>query len=228
MRKLVLALAILVLSFNFVYAGQDATVADLKAWMQFETRGNLDVVDSIWYVAINKGMEDLATTVDCTIDTHKQVLSVGTAIYDLPADALKLRRIRDMTTGRALDIIQAGQEGKAGTGTETEEPKVSWTTRGVKQMIWYPAPVAADSVIIYYCKSPTVVDSDTNTLSIAPPFHPALISACLKALYKRLERWDASNNYAVDMIHKINLTEAWLARPGPDVEIGKRVIGRTE
>lgn len=228
MKKLILALMILVLSFNFVHAGQGSTVADLLAWMQFETRGNLDVEDSIWYVAVNKGQEDMATTVDCTIDTHLQILASGTAIYDLPSDAIKLRRIRDVGTGRALDIIQEGQEGKAGTGTETEEPKVSWTTRGIKQMVWYPAPSVADTVIIYYCKSPTVVDSDTNTLSIAPPFHPALISACFKALYKRLERWDASNNYAVDMIHKINLTEAWLAKPGPDVIIGKRIIGRTE
>ena len=227
MKKIILALAVLFFT-SPLYAGQGSTVADLKAWMQFETRGNLDVEDSIWYIAVNKGQEDMATTVDCTIDTHLQILSAGTAIYDLPTDCLKLRKIRDIGTGRAVDLIEDGQEGKAGTGTEVEEPKVSWTTRGVKQMIWYPAPADVDTVMISYCKSPTVVDSDTNTLSIAPPFHPALTSACLKAFYKRLERWDAANNYAVDMIHKINLTEAWLAKPGPDVIIGKRVIGRNE
>lgn len=228
MKKLIFVVLFSVLLFSTVWAGQGSTVADLKAWMQFETRGNLNIGDSIWYVAINKGMEDLATTVDCTIDTHLQILSTSTTVYDLPSDAIKLRRIRDIGTGRALDIVQEGQEGKAGTGMETEESVVSWTTRGVKQMVWYPAPADTDTVIIYYCKSPTVVDSDTNTLSIAPPFHPALTSACLKAFYKRLERWDASNNYAVDMIHKVNLIEAWLAKPGPDVLIGKRVIGRPE
>jgi len=228
MKKIILLILILCFLHCPIYAGENSTVADLKAWMQFETRGNLDVEDSIWYVGINRGMEDLATTVDCTIDTHLQILTSGTAIYDLPSDAIKLRRIRDIGTGRALDLIEAGQEGKAGTGMEVEEPKVSWTTRGVKQMIWYPAPSATDTVIIYYCKSPAVMDADADTLPIAPPFHPALVSACLKALYKRLERWDASNNYAVEMINKVNNTKAWLAEPGPDVLIGKRVIGRTE
>jgi len=228
MKKLIFGILLCLFFSADAWAGQDATVADLKAWMQFETRGNLDVEDSIWYVGINRGMEDLATTVDCTIDTHLQILTSGTAIYDLPSDAIKLRRIRDVGTGRALDLIEAGQEGKAGTGMEVEEPKVSWTTRGVKQMIWYPAPSATDTVIIYYCKSPTVVDEDDDTLSISAPFHPALVSACLKALYKRLERWDASNNYAVEMINKINNTKAWLGEPGPDVIVGKRVIGRTE
>lgn len=228
MKKLILALVLVVLTFGFVYAGQDATVADLKAWMQFETRGNLDVDDSIWYVGINRGMEDLATTVDCTIDTHRQVLTSGIAIYDLPSNCLKLRSVRNFGTGRAVDLIELGQEGKAGTGMEVEEPKVSWTTKGVKMLIFYPAPSVTDSVILFYVKSPTTVNSDTNTLSIAPPFHPALISACLKAFYKRLERWDAANNYAVEMINKINNTEAWMIKPGPDVIVGKRVIGRTE
>lgn len=228
MKKLILALMILVLSFNFGYAGQDWTVADLLAAMQFETRGNLGVDDSTWYVCINRGMEDMATTVDCTVDTNLVILSTSITIYDLPTDCLKLRNIKDVGTGRALDLIIEGDEGIAGTGMEVEESKVSWTTRGVKQMTWYPAPADSDTVMISYCKSPAVIDTLTDTLSIAPPFHPALVSACLKALYKRLERWDAANNYAVEMINKINNTETWLQKPGPDVIIGKRVIGRTE
>jgi len=228
MKKIILLALVFCFVCSSIYAGQNWTVADLLASMQFQTRGNLGIDDSVWFIAVNDGQADMATTVDCTVDTHLEVLSAGTAIYNLPVDCLKLRNIKDVGTGRALDLIAEGDEGVAGTGTETEEPKVSWTTRGVKQMTWYPPPGVADTVMISYCKSPVVIDTLTDTLSIAAPFHPALIFACLEALYTRLERWDASGLYATKKINKVNNIEAWLAKPGPDVIIGKRVIGRAE
>jgi hypothetical protein len=228
MKKALLLFAFLGLLFTTAKAGEGWKVSDLKAAMQFETRGNLGIADSVWLNCINRAMEDLATTVDCTMDTHVVICSTTTAIYELPTDCLKLRGVRELSSGKAIDIIELNQELKAGTGAEVEEFKISWTTKGIKMMIFTPTPIREDTVIIFYLKDPITVDADSDTVPIAPPYHPALVSACLKVLYRRLERWDASNNYAVDMINKINNTEIWMKQPGPDVIIGKRVIGRTE
>jgi hypothetical protein len=227
MKKFVLIFAILILSFNFAQGGI-WTVADLKADMQFYTRGNLGVNDSVWIVAINAGIWDLATMVDCTIDTGLVVCSTGTAIYDLPTDCVKLRGVRDVVTGRAIDMQEMNQEGKAGTGAEVEEPKISWTTRGVKMMILYPTPAVDETLLIFYLKEPVIVNADTDTISTAPAYNTALTYACLAVLYTRLERWDAANNWSVRMINKVNNIEIWMNKPGPDVIIGKRVISRTE
>ena len=230
MKKLIFALTVLlvlVLSVN-VMADRNYTVSRLKLDMELVTRGHLGLADSIWVESINAGIQDIATTVDCDADTITQILAAGTAIYALPATCMKLWGVIDKSGGRAYDIIQLENAGKAGTGMEVEESKVYWTTMRIKSMIFYPAPAVAETVLVYFFRVPATVSLDTATIEIAEAYHPALVYACLLRLWERLERYDLANRDAVLQINLINRASGWLSKPGPDVIVGNRVISREQ
>lgn len=226
MKKIVLLLVLLLLP-GLVWADQVYFVGDLLLDLQFITGGNLDLPDTSWFRVINMGMQDLGTKTDCGIDTQRIDIASGTPEYLLPANFGRFWRVKRLVDESTLDIIDGSQVAKGATGGEIERLKAySWTNATQKVIGFYPDPFEADSVMVYYFAIPDTISALSDTVDIAPHLHTALLAACLKAVWRRMERWDKYNNEVILMTTEINNSRGWILSHPPDVEVGRRLIGR--
>jgi len=226
MKKIVLVICLLVFLSPLSYSEEGYNVTNLKADIQVITRGDLGLADSIWMELINMGIQNLASLADCAVDTQTVYLSSGTFEYALPSNFQKLWHAINRGTQRVYDNILPEDRGKGGTGLEVEEYKVyTIASTFIKGIGFYPTPTATDSVLVYYFKTPEIVDANADTVDIAEPFHPALKYSCLIELWERIERWDKANLADAKLINKINNVRGRLLRP-PDVVVGTREVPR--
>ena len=226
MKKIIVLVCLLLLP-SLVSGEQVYFVGDLLLDLQFATRGDLDLPDTSWFRAINMGIQDLGTKTDCGIDTQLVIIAAGTPEYDLPANFRRFWRVKDISDESTLDIIDGSQVAKGGTGTETARLKAySWINATQKVIGFYPNPAVVDTVLVYYFAIPDTISALSDTVDVVPHLHTALQAACLKAVWRRLERWDKYNNEQILMTTEINNARGWILSHPPDVEVGRRLIGR--
>lgn len=227
MKKIMVLVFLLFLLASVVSADQVYFVGDLLLDLQFITGGDLDLPDTSWFRAINMGIQDLGTKTDCGIDTQLIIIAVGTPEYVLPANFARFWRVKDISDESTLDIIDGSQVAKGATGGETERLKAYSWTNGTERVIgFYPDPPAIDTVLVYYFAIPDTISALSDTVDIVSHLHTALQAACLKAVWRRLERWDKYNNEVILMATEINNARGWILSHPPDVEVGRRLIGR--
>lgn len=226
MKKVVFMVLLLVFLAGSSSAEIGYTVASLKSDIQFTTKGDLGLPDSIWMEAMNSGIQTVASLTDCVIDTERVDISSGTFEYALPANFQKLWHAINLGTQRVYDVTSADQRGQAGTGMEVEEYKIyTYASSKIKGIGFFPTPTATDSVLVYYYATPVIVDASTDTVDIAEAYQPAVPIACRVEIWERVERWDKANRDRALLINEINNIRAHLNRQ-PDVIIAPRMIER--
>lgn len=225
--KKIMALIFLLLLPSMVLAEDIYLVSSLISDLQFSTRGDLGFDSTMWIRTINMGIQDLGTKADCGIDTQEVIVTSGTAEYALPVNFSRFWRVKLLSDESTLDIIDGSQVSKGATGFEQERLKVySWINSSQRIMGFYPNPTQTDTVIVYYYIIPNTVSATNDTVDVVPHLHTALQAACIKAMWRRLERWDKYNNEVILMTTEINNARGWILSHPPDVEVGRRLIGR--
>lgn len=229
MKKCVILFVLFVLTVfllsGLVWADVDGSyrVSELISDVQVWTKGDRDLDDSTWLEVVNLGLDNMSTKADCAVETTTIDLVSGTSEYALPAHFQKLWAVKNITSQFVYDKINVGDQLKSTTGFEVEREKVYAYK---KSLGFSEAPLAADSVLVYYFHKPTAVTDTGDVLDILPVYTYALKIACRLEIWDRIERNDKAIQDRVLLINEINNAKVYLASQPPDIIVGKRLIPR--
>ena len=225
-------LAVLLCSAH-VSAEEGLTWQKLESDIQTMTKGDLNWSDSVWMEIGNMGMQLVGSWADCSVDTISIDIAANTAEYSLPVSFSKLWAVVNQADYTVYERMSLSDRGLAGTGTDDDVYKVYTYTssRGKvgKSLGIYPIPSTADSALVYFFKTPDIVDAVADTVDIVEPYHPAVMTACLIYVHERLggkTHKDEANRLWALLPVQLNNAKARLEAMPPDIIISPRMSGR--
>lgn len=209
------------------------TWADLELDLQTITKGDLNWSDSIWMEVGNLGIQLIGSWTDCSVDTISIDIVANTEEYTLPVTFNKLWCVVNQATYEVYERLSLSDRGLAGTGLDDNVYKAytygSSMGKVGKVIGFYPIPTTADSALVYFFKTPDIVDASTDTIDVVEYYHPAVLTACLIYVYERLggKRFkDEANRLWALLPVQLNNAKMRMEANPPDIIISPRLIGR--
>lgn len=140
---------------------------------------------------INQAYGEACMETEAIQDFATLTLTASTSTYTLDSSLLRVKAMYvtpvGSTQSRPLEPISIEELLELNAGTGGSQPNTGGPNRyaffGLRDVQFYPTPASADTVTVYYVKSPTALSADSDLPLIPEPYATEILvnGACYKA-----------------------------------------------
>jgi hypothetical protein len=189
-------------------------------------KDQLQVTDAEVMVWINAAMREVAVDNELLQSTATSTTVVNTGSYSVPTDILKLHSVKYNNQKLPVLSRKEAEEHLDNSGTAVGNPAVCYVWAG--KIYLFPAPNAANSLVIDYTRQPVDVTAVGNTPELPVQYHNRILDYCLAQAY--LQDGDL-NGYNMKLaefttgVKSIKDTPEWEQDAYPSISVSDRDAG---